>query len=525
MRKIAIAMLCIACSGSRDDHVARTESAVTQGPWSLLNAASPPQLSNQTATLFGENKLLIIGGITAIDVVQDRGWLYTFELTKRVADLKPGGKLVEARQSHTATVLASGKILIAGGDAAEIRSSAEIADPMTGLSMLTGPMKERRTKHAAARLPDGKVLVAGGGPGIGTSTSEIFDPATGTWSDGPALANPRLFVTATTLKDGRVLIVGGGRPSADLYDPNTKAVERITLLENRLGHTAVLLASGKVMIAGGYTDLMGVGSAAVTNSAEIFDPATKAVTKAPPMPTPRGNATATLMKNGTVMVAGGRVELTPLNYVDFYDETTNAWKSGSPMVLPHALHTATTIGNGDVVITGSASSEVFTPIPTAKACTLAADCASGFCVDGVCCETACTGACERCDTSAARGKCTPVSGAFNHCEPGNTCVQNACVPNAGTTCSPDRLGVQAQDGKITSCAPYACDKSVGVCAKECSTTLDCAPGSICNASNKQCAPAPESDSGGCSASGSPASGFALIGALLMLAAQFRRRLR
>lgn len=233
------------------------------------------------------------------------------------------------------------------------------------------------------------------------------------------------------------------------------------------------------------------------------------------MPTPRGNATATLLKNGLVMVAGGRVELTPLNYVDFYDEKTNTWQSGSPMVLPHALHTATSMSNGDVVVTGSANGEVFSPIPTGDACAQAADCESGFCVDGVCCATACTGACERCDTSGARGACTAVSGAFNHCAPGNTCIQNECVPSAGTTCSADRLGVVDKDGKTTSCAPFVCDNSVGACLNQCTTSVECAPGTLCDVSTKQCTSAPTSadEGSGCSSTSSPRP----LGSVLVLA--------
>jgi hypothetical protein len=357
-------------------------------------------------------------------------------------------------------------------------------------------------------------------------TSEIFDPATNTWSAGPALANAQSFATATTLADGRVLLAGGPRGGSQVYDPTARNFQRAgNLAEARVGHVAVLLPSGKVLVAGGF--VKPPPGAEVTKSAEIYDPATRTWTKVADMPTPRGNATATLLKTGIVMVAGGRVELTPLNYVDFFDEKSGTWTSGSPMFLPHAVHTANAMSNGDVIVMGSANSEVFSPVPTGKACLQSPDCASGFCVDGVCCGTACAGECERCDTSAARGTCTAVSGAFNHCSPGDTCIQNKCVASAGTTCAPDKLGTVDKDGKATSCAPYVCDNSVGVCLQQCTTSVECAPGKVCDPGTKQCASsaAPSSDEGGCSSSpGAPGSFLVALG-LLACAAGLRARRR
>ncbi len=525
------ATLCVACSAEpRENVVARAEGAVTAGPWQIIQM-SPPQLDGHTTTLVTDTKLLLVGGLTALETASDRGFILSFDPTKHQVDTKLGGRLIEPRHSHTTTALPNGKLLVAGGEADVVRLTAELVDPATGMSTLTAPMRDRRARHAAALLGSGKVLVVGGGslPGLGggeVSTSEIFDPTTNTWSDGPPMANGRVFATATTLKDGRVLVVGGLRNTAELYDPATNAFQRVgNLGEARVGHVAALLPSGKVLIAGGF--VKPPPSAEVTKSAEVFDPATGMWTKLPDMPTPRGNATATPLKNGLLMVAGGRVELTPLNYVDFYDEKTNAWQSGSPMVLPHALHTANAMSNGDVIVMGSANGEVFSPIATGNACAQSADCESGFCVDGVCCATACTGSCERCDTSGARGTCTAVSGAFNHCAPGNTCIQNACVPSAGTTCSADRLGVVDKDGKTTSCAPFVCDNSVGTCVKQCTTSVECAPGSLCDTATKQCSAAPTSGDnggGGCSSSpGAPSGGVFLVALLAWFAASRGRR--
>ena len=70
--------------------------------------------------------------------------------------------------------------------------------------------------HTATLLRTGKVLVAGGG----TAAVELFDPASGSWSLAPPLAQPRSFHTATLLPWGRVLVAGNG--TAELYTPGSK---------------------------------------------------------------------------------------------------------------------------------------------------------------------------------------------------------------------------------------------------------------------------------------------------------------
>ena len=68
-----------------------------------------------------------------------------------------------ARDSHTATLLPSGKVLVAGGlDCCSSLSSAELYDPATGMWTATGSMRHGTLFHTATLLPSGKVLVAGG---------------------------------------------------------------------------------------------------------------------------------------------------------------------------------------------------------------------------------------------------------------------------------------------------------------------------------------------------------------------------
>ena len=68
-----------------------------------------------------------------------------------------------ARNSHTATLLPNGQVLVAGGfTGISNLASAELYDPATGLWTTTGSMATARYRHTATLLPNGQVLVAGG---------------------------------------------------------------------------------------------------------------------------------------------------------------------------------------------------------------------------------------------------------------------------------------------------------------------------------------------------------------------------
>ena len=107
---------------------------------------------------------------------------------------------------------------------------------------------------------DHRVLVAGGfgGSGVGdVATAELFDPATGAFAPA-CMTAAREGHTATLLANGKVLITGGstqsvGRADAELFDPTTGTFTATGPMATvRTFHTATLLSSGKVLIAGGF---------------------------------------------------------------------------------------------------------------------------------------------------------------------------------------------------------------------------------------------------------------------------------
>ena len=111
--------------------------------------------------------------------------------------------------------------MVAGGVCSTHLKDPELHDPATGTWTVTGSMATGRAEHTATLLSSGKVLVAGGegDPNI-LSSAELYDPVSGTWTGTGSMGTARAYHTATLLASGKVLVVGGtDLNSAELYDP------------------------------------------------------------------------------------------------------------------------------------------------------------------------------------------------------------------------------------------------------------------------------------------------------------------
>ncbi len=92
-------------------------------------------------------------------------------------------------------------------------------------------MVTAREGHTATLLPSGKVLVAGGWFPLGTSlrSAELYNPATGTWTLIRSMRGARAFHTATLLLSGKVLVAAGvngaALTSAELYRSGHREVD------------------------------------------------------------------------------------------------------------------------------------------------------------------------------------------------------------------------------------------------------------------------------------------------------------
>jgi WD40 repeat protein len=262
------------------------------------------------------------------------------------------------RAGHTATLLPSGKVLIAGGYNGNYLTSAELYDPAARTFTPTNAMHTARSGHVAVLLPSGKVLLAGG-VGVGWSflnNAELYDPASNTFTSTGDMLAARESHTATLLPNGKVLIAGGHKDrraamtiysSAELYDPATgrfSATGDMTRIRHK--HGAVSLADGRVLIVGGADHRDGRPA---YSSVEIYNPTTGTFSATGDMNSPRYKIhdALVLLNDGTVLIAGGAER------AEVFDPSNNrfTYVSGD-LGGSHLFATATRLRNGQVLITG-----------------------------------------------------------------------------------------------------------------------------------------------------------------------------
>jgi hypothetical protein len=280
--------------------------------------------------------------------------------------------MVEPRSGHTATRLADGRVLIAGGMRRnqDFYKSAELYNPATRSFQQTGAMSQGRVGHIAVLLHSGKVLIAGGWIGHGcTNSAELYDPATGQFKIMPAkMTTPRGDSRATVLLNGDVLITGGadhdspgGIASAEIFRASSLSFEPVKPMHvGRVSHTATLLNDGRVLMAGGRGERVN----AIT---EIYDPTTGRFTETGSMITARYKHTAGLLPDGRVLIAGGSDERDwngNLNSVEIFDPKAGKFTAASPLhesrfKLPEE---AVRLSSGALLVAGGSKEvEVFDP--------------------------------------------------------------------------------------------------------------------------------------------------------------------
>jgi N-acetylneuraminic acid mutarotase len=298
--------------------------------------------SFHTATAFrngSTQQVLIAGGVTTAGGVTATAEIYTpvagaigsVAATTNTMTNSPVGRF-----GHTATLLSNGDILIAGGEDKNgiVQNSSDLFVPDTlgngsfDLSRVSTKGKSThnlvtgRVYHTATTLCDGTVLLAGGRDANSNylSSAEIYTPTTDSFASAGSgktggMITARAFHTATLLPDCSILIAGGANSkgslnAAELYVPGVstsgksaagKFVALVPMNSSRDLHSATMLPDGTVMLAGGES-----GSASVDNSGEIYNPFLQSFTPAAGlMLTARYGQAAVTLNSGFVLIAGG----------------------------------------------------------------------------------------------------------------------------------------------------------------------------------------------------------------------------
>jgi len=328
--------------------------AVTATEFTAAGRMSTPRYY-PTASLLTNGQVFIAGGMN-----DDYDFANPAELYDPAT-----GKFDDAGQvsriQHSATVLANGDVLLAGGFAISNAvgygpsNTADLRKAGSGAIQPTGSMNSYRAGHSATLLQDGRVLLAGGYAGSTNKpiqTADLYDPTTGKFTSAGDMAAPRTGHSAVPLPNGRVLIVGGGAAGAELYDPTTNTfLPAPGVSANRCNAVATLLADGRVLIPGGADC-----SNTLLDTVEIYDPSTGQSTPAGKLVAAQSFGPATLLPDSRVLLVGGK----PSVLSQIYDPTTGSFSFGPHLASSWSGLTATLLPDGSVLILGGgANAEIY----------------------------------------------------------------------------------------------------------------------------------------------------------------------
>ncbi len=227
--------------------------------------------------------------------------------------------------------------------------------------MASEPMPSPRAAHSSTRLRDGRVLLAGGCTADGceegiAGDAVLFNPVTSGFAPAGKLQLARVGHRAVALADGSVLLLGGWTRNGatavvERYDPEAGTFEvHGHMLQARDGFSATLIADGSILIAGGYAEGM-----RRLPSAERYDPATGISRSVGALSDARMSHTATSLADGRVLVAGGSNSRdTVLASLEIFDPASDTFSPAGTLARSRHKHAAVRFGER-VLFVGGAS--------------------------------------------------------------------------------------------------------------------------------------------------------------------------
>ena len=335
---------------------ARRETS--RGPWSLTGSLNQARESH-TATLLPDGRVLVTSG--RIGQHRDRHlFTNTCELYDRTTGkwTLTGALNGPGRYRHRSILLPTGKVLVVGGvtsmvgDMLESTRTCELYDPVAGTWTRTGDLAQARQLACLVPLDRNRVLATGGADGLKALAScEIYDVATGKWSPTGSLEEARDAHVAMALPGGGVLAAGGWSATCERYDPESGSWSILTGMQLQSGHhRSVALRDGRFLIAGGWA------RKGEPYSWDIYDPLSDSLNPAAPLGDRCEAVELLTLQTGEVLCAGGGSipGEAALAKAWLYQPPADRWASLPPMLDSRIDHTLTLLKDGRVLVAGGA---------------------------------------------------------------------------------------------------------------------------------------------------------------------------
>ena len=341
---------------------------VGDGTWTKA-ASMPRGLWGSGSAVLRDGRVMVIGGATGAS---------SNDATAAVSIFDPAGgswsaatPMLQARAYPMVVRLADGSVLVAGGSLnGQPLDTAERYNPSNGTWVAAGRMNLPRTQGNLILLQDGRALATGGGiegaPGwASTASIELFDPAKGVWTLGAPMSVPRARHTATLLPTGDVLVAGGGTTfhgdvgkvtsNVEIYTPRTNSWRAVAPMSiPRYTHEAALLADGRVLVAGGWSAM--TSDDVSKASTEIFDPATDRWSAGPPLENARAEFVLVRMPGGRVLaIAGVDRSGRLLDSAELLDVAADAWAPTGKLAEARMWPAVALLPDGRVLMAGGAT--------------------------------------------------------------------------------------------------------------------------------------------------------------------------